>query len=145
MIASGIGLVVFAIVDPPALRSSVSNACRQRAGNVPTMVLSETRSLWLYWVVRGGIRYGVRLSAKRMVYPFEGYSPSKPRAPHPPGLRGPCFHHVSVAGAYAVCGFRCLALNAFPFFQIDRVSAAILRARVSRAMGGCMPLASILS
>src|SRR5437879_6797519 len=31
------------------------SACKQRGGNVPTMVLSETRGLWLCWVVRGGI------------------------------------------------------------------------------------------
>src|SRR5207245_9957925 len=30
------------------------SACKQRGGNVPTMVLSETRGLWLCWVVRVG-------------------------------------------------------------------------------------------
>ena len=25
--------------------------------NMPTMILCETRGLWLYWVVRGGIEY----------------------------------------------------------------------------------------
>jgi len=34
----------------------------QAAGwHVPTMVLSETRGLWLFWVVRGGIRWPLRL------------------------------------------------------------------------------------
>src|SRR5439155_7317168 len=37
------------------------SACKQRGGNVPTMVLSETRGLWLGWVVRGGIRWPARL------------------------------------------------------------------------------------
>src|SRR6266566_1937081 len=39
------------------------SACKQRGGNVPTMVLSETRGLWLCWVVRGCIRWPVRLIA----------------------------------------------------------------------------------
>src|SRR5437660_10402454 len=49
--------------------SAVHSSCRggapasQRGGDVPTMVLSETRGLWLCWVVRGGIRWPVRLVA----------------------------------------------------------------------------------
>src|SRR6266705_3476963 len=41
------------------------SACKQRGGNVPTMVLSETRGLWLCWVVRGGIRWPLRLGAPK--------------------------------------------------------------------------------
>ena len=42
----------------------------------------------------------------------------------------------------AACDFRCPVSNTSPFFQIFRVMAAILRASVSRAISGCMPLAS---
>jgi hypothetical protein len=73
----------------------------------------------------------------------EGYSPSNPHAEPPDGLSlrshdslGPARH------AQAVCGFSCSASNRSPFFQIRSVTAEIFRARVSRAMAGCMPLAN---
>ena len=44
--------------------------------------------------------------------------------------------------AQAACGFSSSASNVSPFFQIFSVMAAILRASVSRAIAGCMPLAS---
>jgi hypothetical protein len=44
--------------------------------------------------------------------------------------------------AQAACSFRCSALNVSPFFQIFSVMAAILRASVSRAISGRMPLAN---
>src|SRR5271157_145621 len=45
----------FAFLCPASLRL-------QAAGwQSPTMVLSETRGLWLCWVVRGGIRWPLRL------------------------------------------------------------------------------------
>src|ERR1700675_133447 len=40
----------------------------------------------------------------------------------------------------AVCGFRYLASKLTPLFQTIRVIAAILRARVSRAISGFIPL-----
>ena len=42
----------------------------------------------------------------------------------------------------AACSFKCSALNVSPFFQIFSVMAAILRAKVKRAISGRMPLAS---
>src|SRR5260370_41584082 len=52
--------------SPFLLRSfpAVPEHLQQRGGDMPTMVLSETRGLWLCWVVRGGIRWPMRLSAK---------------------------------------------------------------------------------
>ena len=47
-----------------------------------------------------------------------------------------------VLRAQAACGFSRSASNASPFFQTLNVIAAILRASVSRAMAGSMPLAS---
>jgi hypothetical protein len=42
----------------------------------------------------------------------------------------------------AVCGFRYLASKWTPFFQTVKVIAAILRARVRRAISGFIPLAT---
>jgi hypothetical protein len=42
----------------------------------------------------------------------------------------------------AACCFRCSALKRTPFFQTSKVTAAILRARVRRAIGGFIPLAT---
>jgi hypothetical protein len=42
----------------------------------------------------------------------------------------------------AVCGFRCLTSKRAPFFQRVKVMAAILRAKVRRAISGRIPLAT---
>src|ERR1700693_53558 len=44
--------------------------------------------------------------------------------------------------AQAACGFRCSASKRTPFFQTIKVMAAILRARVRRAIAGFAPLAT---
>jgi hypothetical protein len=44
--------------------------------------------------------------------------------------------------AQAACGFRCWASKRTPFFQTSKVIAAILRARVRRAIGGFIPPAT---
>lgn len=44
--------------------------------------------------------------------------------------------------AQAAFDFRCSALNDSPFFQIFKAMAAILRARVKRAISGRIPLLS---
>ena len=41
-----------------------------------------------------------------------------------------------VRRCHAACGFRYSALNGSPFFQTHKAIAAILRAKVSRAMAG---------
>ena len=45
----------------------------------------------------------------------------------------------------AVCGFKYLASKRTPFFQTTKVIAAILRARVRRAISGLIPLATSTS
>src|ERR1700693_5208580 len=42
--------------------------------------------------------------------------------------------------AQAACCFNCSASKRTPFFQTSKVMAAILRAKVRRAIGGFMPL-----
>ena len=44
--------------------------------------------------------------------------------------------------AQAACCFRCWASKLTPFFQTNKVIAAILRARVRRAIGGFIPRAT---
>ena len=57
--------------------SGISEAPQAALGwRVPTMVLSETQGLWLCWVVRGGIRWPMRLSAERT-------QPNPPKDTHP--------------------------------------------------------------
>ena len=43
---------------------SVLRPAKQNGGQVPTIVLSETRGLWLFRVVREGLESAVRLSAR---------------------------------------------------------------------------------
>jgi len=48
----------------------------------------------------------------------------------------------SIRDTQAVCGFRYWASKRAPFFQTVKVIAAILRARVRRAISGLIPLAN---
>jgi hypothetical protein len=48
----------------------------------------------------------------------------------------------SARDTQAVCGFRCLTSKCTPFFQTIKVMAAILRAKVRRAISGRIPLAT---
>ena len=56
-----------------------------------------------------------------------------------------CDPASAVVRAYAACSFRCSASKRSPFFQRIRAIAAILRASVSRAMAGSMPLPILIS
>jgi hypothetical protein len=49
---------------------------------------------------------------------------------------------LSGRDAQAACCFKCLASKLTPFFPTIKVIAAILRANVSRAIEGFLPLAS---
>ena len=53
------------IHDAVVTTPSVPDADKQRGCAVPTMVLSETRGLSLFLVVRGGIGFIERLGAQR--------------------------------------------------------------------------------
>jgi hypothetical protein len=48
---------------------SVLKPAKQNGGQVPTMVLSETRGLWLFRVIREGLGSSVRLSARGRTAP----------------------------------------------------------------------------
>jgi hypothetical protein len=50
--------------SPSATKLSGLKPAKQNGGQVPTMVLSETRGLWLFRVVRGGLESRLRLSAR---------------------------------------------------------------------------------
>ena len=72
-----------------------------------------------------------------------GYSPSNQSIVRtdepPPGMS--LEMEESSNDAQAACGFSWSASKRTPFFHTSKVMAAILRASVSRAIGGFMPLA----
>jgi len=103
--------------------------------------LASGAALWLCWVVRGSIRWPMRLL--RLSRP--GYLPSNPCAQLSDLERQPGRSVPWWCALYAACSFRCSASNVSPFFHRIRAIAAILRASVSRAMAGSIPLATLLS
>ena len=117
---------------------------KQNVGHVPTMVLSGTRGPLLFQVIREGLGSRVRLGARgtvRLTFQLRlALEPEclKYRANH----RGDWIHGMerNYGNTQAVCGFRYPASKLTPFFQTIRVIAAILRARVSRAISGFTPL-----
>lgn len=110
------------------------------------MVLFGTRGPQLFRVVRGGLGSGVRLSARgtqRLTYQLRfALDPECPRnlANHRQG--GSQGMERIARDTQAVCGFKYLASKRTPFFPTVKVMAAILRARVSRAISGLIPLAT---
>src|SRR5258708_13879188 len=113
------------------------------------MVLSATRGLVLVRVVREGIGLTQRLSATGTVrlqairmLTLEPerlknqLTTTRKRSPEMEGLFPP--------DAQAACDFSFSASKFSPFFHKVSVMAAILRASMSRAMVGWMPLASDL-
>src|SRR5215469_14361584 len=109
------------------------------------MVLSETRGLRLSWVIPGCIGLTRRLGAQRqLVYRRFGYLPWNPsvsRTDWPPSEQDHRRWMALHRDAQAACNFSFSASKSSPFFQSVSVMAAILRASVSRAMVGLMPLA----
>src|SRR5579862_9980337 len=65
--------------------------------------------------------------------------PERPKHRWPPLELNP---GRSSTDAQAACCFRCSASKRTPFFQTSKVIAAILRARVRRAMDDFIPLAT---
>jgi hypothetical protein len=117
---------------------------KQNVGHLPTMVLSGTRGPLLFQVIREGLGSAVRLGARgttRLTLQLRlALEPEclKYRANH----RWDRIHGMerNYGNTQAVCGFRYLASKLTPLFQTIRVIAAILRARVSRAISGFIPL-----
>ena len=108
------------------------------------MVLSETFRLSLFLVVRGGIRFHRETWCRSTLQP-NGILDTHPRTrasgePTAITQRNPGTKFST--DAQAACGFRYSASKRTPFFQTINVMAAILRARVRRAIVGFMPLAT---
>ena len=114
---------------------------------VSTMGLSEARGLVLFRVIRGGIGVTQRLDATGTVS-STGHTHTHPRtraSQEPTGHHpksSPEMERLFTRDAQAACNFSFSASKFSPFFHSVSVMAAILRASVSRAMVGLMPLAS---
>src|SRR5579864_7439653 len=99
------------------------DASKQRGCAGPTTVLSETRGLSLFLVVRGGIGFHERLTGLtglRILTLEPERLQNRPSSASDAGWRN------SLTGAQAACGFSCSASKRTPFFQISKVIAAIL-------------------
>src|SRR5208282_6789441 len=101
------------------------------------MVLSETFRLSLFLVVRGGIRFHRETWCRRhrsltgfwiLTLEPERRENQRPSPEMNPGMDS--------TDAQAACCFRCSASKQTPFFQTIKVMAAILRAKVRRAIAG---------
>ena len=113
------------------------------------MVLSETRGLWLSWIVREGIGWIRRLACSKHGPDLSGgYFPSNPSVSRirrlPPGMV-PRWNGLFARDAQAACGFKWLASKRTSFFQTINVIAATFLAKVRRAIVGFLPLASKFS
>src|ERR1700720_3753743 len=114
---------------------------------VSTRGLSEARGLVLFRVIREGIGVTQRLGGIDTVS-STGHSHTPPRTR---ASQEPIGHHqknlpemegLFTRDAQAACDFSFSASKLSPFFHRVSVMAAILRASVSRAMVGFIPLAS---
>jgi len=101
-------------------------------------------SLWLFPVIRGGVQLGQILSPPKESQGLPGVliltlDPSARRR----RFRSAPVHRCgwkSIPLAYLVAAFNFRASNPFPLFHMAKVTAAILRARVSRAISSLIPL-----
>src|SRR6266436_4194677 len=107
------------------------------------MVLSETRGLSFFLVVRGGIGFLDRLGARstRSLTGFWILTLEPERLQNQPAITRNEFREGLSTDAQAACCFRCSASKRTPFFQTSKVMAAILRANVRRAIDGFIPRA----
>jgi hypothetical protein len=116
---------------------------------VSTMVLSATRGLVLFRVIREGIGLTQRLTATGTVclQAFRMLTLEPERLKNQlatTSQRSPEMEGFFTRDAQAACDFSLSASKFSPFFQSVSVMAAILRASVRRAIVGLMPLASDL-
>jgi hypothetical protein len=114
------------------------------------MVLSATRGLELFRVVREGIGLTQRLCASGTVclQAIRMLTLEPERLKNQlatTSQRSPEMEGFFTRDAQAACDFSLSASKFSPFFQSVSVMAAILRANVSRTMAGLIPLASDLS
>ena len=96
-----------------------------------------------FWLSEGA--YGLsRDLVLRALVPPNGVTDTHPRtraSGEPTAIAAMNLEMVST-DAQAACCFRCSASKRTPFFQTNKVIAAILRARVRRAMDGFIPRAT---
>src|ERR1700693_4497947 len=124
-------------------RRSVPDAGKQTGCAVPTMVLSETFRLSLFLVVRGGIGFLERLGARSTRLTGLWILTLEPeRLENQPAIARNESSDGLSTDAQAACCFRCSASKRTAFFQTIKVMAAILRARVRRAIVGFIPRAT---
>jgi len=142
---SDLGFFYQRFSSPVATKPSVLKPAKQNGGQVPTMVLSETRGLSLFRVVREGLGSAVRLSARGtscLTYQLRlALEPECFENPTATAREDPQNGADSIENTQAACDFRYWASKRTPFFQTCKVIAAILRASVRRAISGRMPLA----
>jgi hypothetical protein len=145
-VPSDLGFFYQRFSSPVATKLSVLKPAKQNGGQMPTMVLSETRGLWLFRVVREGLESAVRLGARGtpcLTYRLRlALEPECFENPTATAREDPRDGADSIGDTQAACGFRYWASKRTPFFQTCKVIAAILRASVRRAISGRMPLAS---
>ena len=108
------------------------------------MVLSETRGLWLFRVVREGLESAVRLGARGtpcLTYRLRlALEPECLENPTATAREDPRDGADSVRDTQAVCGFRYWASKHTPLFHTISTIVAIFLAKVRRAISGLMPL-----
>src|SRR5215472_14796204 len=118
----------------------------QPVGQCQRMVLSETRGLWLYGVVRGGLE--CRGDSDGSGTGPNGWEETHPRtrASAKPKVfdRGEGRRRSASlpSDAQAACGFKCSALKRSPFFQRVKTRVASFRATITRAISASFPVAS---
>ena len=108
------------------------------------MVLLETRGLWLYSIVRGGIGCLWRLACIKHGPNWPMDTSPRNRASREPdgpplGMISHGENKISARGAHAACDFKWLASKCTSFFQTINVIAAIFLAKVKRAIVGFLP------
>src|SRR6266480_2328384 len=125
---------------------SVLKPAKQNGAQVPTMLLSETRGLWLFRVVREGLGSAKRLGARgtqRLTYQLRlALEPECLENPTATTREIPRDGADSIRDTQAVCGFRCWASKHAPHFHTINTMVAIFLAKVRRAISGLMPLVS---
>ena len=129
-----------------ATKLSVLKPAKQNGGQVPTMVLFETRGLWLFRVVREGLESRVRLSARGtscLTYQLRlALEPERLKNPTATTGEDPQHGADSIRDTQAVCGFRDWASKHTPFFHTTNTIVAIFLAKVRRAISARIPLAN---
>ena len=133
------------VLDAIRFRSYASEGLAQ----VPTMILCETRGLQLF----SGYPRGHRIDPETRCETAAHGAPNKciDTLPRTRASQEPLGHHRGMKtweitwglfDAQAACVFSCSASKPSPLFQRVKVMAAILRASVSRAISGFIPLPS---